>query len=243
MRSAASSHILRSAAIVFAACLASGSALGDTPPPCGEPYTVKENDTIRSLADRAYESEEKWSVIYYGNQESLPDNPDILPVGQKIIIPCLVPDPVPDTYIPRKGGDWELLTGAEYPPFVTDSRAEVKGLLVDLVEKAFVVPGDEAENAPTGEIKWVADWSSHFESLRERKYEMGFPWFKPNCEDRGSLQDDGLYRCDNFLFSDPLFEMLIFLYQRKDRPINFDSDAGMEGKILCRLKKCEWRKI
>lgn len=59
--------------------------------------------------------------------------------------------------------------------------------------------------------------------------DMAFPWYKPDCA--GSPDS---YRCANFHFSDPMFEMLILLFVEKTRPIPFARDSDIEGRTLCR---------
>jgi polar amino acid transport system substrate-binding protein len=59
--------------------------------------------------------------------------------------------------------------------------------------------------------------------------DVGVPWLRPACE-----SNPDAYRCQNFEFSDPMFEMLILLFTNKDHPIKFTQDSDIEGLNLCR---------
>ena len=79
-------------------------------------------------------------------------------------------------------------------------------------------------------ITWDDNWSTHlFPQLDGKKFDMGFPWLRPNCE-----EDRENERCANFHFSDPLVELLILVFTRTDNAFAFESDEDIHGKTLCR---------
>ncbi|SLN58065.1 Bacterial extracellular solute-binding proteins, family 3 [Roseovarius gaetbuli] len=79
-------------------------------------------------------------------------------------------------------------------------------------------------------IHWVEDWASHLDPLLSNALlDAGFPWYRPDC----AAQPDEC-RCENFLFSDAIFEILILLFTDKARPLAFDADDDLIGKRLCR---------
>lgn len=125
------------------------------------------------------------------------------------------------------GDEIRFLTGNDYAPF-TDQSLPDDGLITDIVNTAF-------RNDPSKvafEIDWVDDWSVHLsELLPNLDYDLGFPWLRPDCN---STPEE--YRCQNFEFSNPAFEMLILLFTHKDRPLQFNSDADIAGAVLCRPK-------
>ena len=61
--------------------------------------------------------------------------------------------------------------------------------------------------------------------------DMGFPWLQPDCK-----KNPDNFRCANFHFSDPMFEMLVLLFIDTSRPLRFREDADIIGKTLCRPK-------
>ena len=119
-----------------------------------------------------------------------------------------------------------LITGDDYAPF-TDRKLDRGGLLTELVQRAM----EEANPAEGVAIHWVNDWDSHLDTLpKQGLVDMSFPWSRPNCDE---TPDE--YRCQPFLFSDPMFEILELVYIDNTRPITFESDADMVGKTLCRM--------
>ena len=82
------------------------------------------------------------------------------------------------------------------------------------------------------DVHWVNDWSAHLDPLLSNAMlDMGFPWSQPDC-----AANPDQYRCANFNFSDPMFEMLVLLFTDRSRPIRFQQDSDIIGKTLCRPK-------
>ncbi len=81
-------------------------------------------------------------------------------------------------------------------------------------------------------IHWVDSWDSHFDPLLSNALlDIGFPWYRPNCDE---LPDS--YRCANLYFSEPLFETLTLMFAAADRPIEYNTDEDLLGKVICRTK-------
>ena len=101
-----------------------------------------------------------------------------------------------------------------------------QGMVTELVNAAL-------ENTPHPvpyAITWDDNWSTHlFPQLDGKKFDMGFPWLRPNCE-----EDRENERCANCHFSDPLVELLILVFTRTDNAFAFESDEDIHGKTLCR---------
>lgn len=196
---------------------------------CDVTYTSAGGDTFFSIAEAQYGDLEKWSLIYYANQSLGLTDPLSIPAGTQVYIPCLPgADPVADaTPLQQSDAELRFLTGSNYAPF-TDKDWPGEGLITELVNAIM----EETPNPVPYAVDWEDDWSKHlFPLLDEAKYDMGFPWLKPDCE-----ADPANERCANFHFSDPLFEMPIQLFVRADADFVFDSDADIEGKTLCRPK-------
>jgi nucleoid-associated protein YgaU len=54
--------------------------------PAAEEYIIKQGDTLSKLAERFYNSVNKWEKIYEANRDSV-KNPHYIFIGQKIVIP------------------------------------------------------------------------------------------------------------------------------------------------------------
>mmetsp|Transcript_29429 Transcript_29429/g.57596 ORF Transcript_29429/g.57596 Transcript_29429/m.57596 type:complete len:225 (+) Transcript_29429:1483-2157(+) len=99
-------------------------------------------------------------------------------------------------------------------------------MLTELINAAFEVTPEPA----TYSITWENDWSKHlFPMLDSTAFDMGFPWFMPDC-----AGNPGHDRCANFHFSEPLVDLVILAFARVGDSLAFESDADMHGKTLCR---------
>lgn len=231
-----------------AICTAGSQVAAQT---CGGTYTVKGGDTMSGIVDDLYNNSTLWTRVYQTNVDVIGSNPNLLRVGQRLTMPCInglpegltggvdvnaaLPDVELDTTITTATtaaatsvGDVlnvRVLTAGDYAPF-THQDLPNGGMLTDVVQNTF-----EASTDVDGfNIYWVQDWSAHLDPLlSESMLDVGFPWFKPDCDG-----DPSQYRCANFHFTDPMFEMLILLFTHKDRPVAFASDDDMIGKTLCR---------
>ena len=222
--------------------LAATSAAAGT---CGGTYTVQSGDSLSVIADKLYKDAGKWSAIHNRNIGTIGPKPNAIRVGMKLSLACLEGLPLglpggkaitaaaPAAAVPVKvqPGDApvrkriNLLTGDDFAPF-TAKAAHNGGLLTEVVGAAM------AKAAPKEgySIHWVNDWSAHLEPLLSNALlDLGFPWYKPDCE---AAPDN--FRCVNFHFSEPMFEMLILLFTSSAKPFEFAEDADIEGKTLCR---------
>ncbi len=225
------------AATCVATVLTAGTAAAQA---CGGTYTVTSGDTLSQIANELYDDSRKWSVIYNTNRALIGDSPNRVQVGQNLNIPCVGGLPVlggvvtaaaaPTAAAPvvqrptASASSLRLLTASDFAPF-TDEDLENGGLITEIVDASM-------QNAGVGDysISWVNDWSSHLDPLLSNAMlDAGFPWYKPDCDG-----DPSNYRCENFHFSDPMFEMLILLFTTNANPITFNSDADIVGKTLCR---------
>jgi LysM repeat protein len=56
-------------------------------PTPGSNYTVQANDTLSSIAQRAYGNANAWQKIYDANKQVIGNDPNLLQVGEVIFIP------------------------------------------------------------------------------------------------------------------------------------------------------------
>lgn len=241
-----------------ATALFAAPALAQT---CGGNYVVQRGDTLSQIADSQYKDARKWSAIYNNNVAKIGDSPNKIRVGQTLSLPCIGglptglsggaqatttaaaaapakptgaaallqaavnkstnPAPAPAGGAISKV---RLLTADDYAPF-TDRKALNGGLFTEVVQATM-----ENSGAEDFGIFWVNDWSAHLDPLlTNAMLDMGFPWFQPDCK-----QNPDRYRCANFLFSDPMFEMLVLLFVDRRNPMRFTQDDDILGKTLCR---------
>ncbi|MEQ5868372.1 transporter substrate-binding domain-containing protein [Sagittula sp. NFXS13] len=219
----------KSAAVALAASmmLGAGAAWAQTCTP--ETYTVQPGDTVFTIAAGKYGDPEKWTLIYYANEAALQSSVFQVTPGDSLRLPCAPGTEVVEDATPLRQDDAELklLTGGNFAPF-TDPDWPGQGMITEIVNAAM-----EATPAPvTYSITWEDDWSQHlFPALAEKQFDMGFPWYKPDC---AATPDNE--RCVNFHFSEPLAEILVLLFVRAGSGIDYQSDADMVGRTLCRPK-------
>lgn len=235
--------ITRYAAAAAAALTFIGAAV--TAQTCGGVYTVQAGDSLSVIADSQYKNAGMWTAIHQNNLADIGENPNRIRVGQKLNLTCINGLPTgleggrvqtaavaaqpaqqpTEAVVKAQTRGVRFVTADDYAPF-TDRKLPNEGLITDIVKTAMAANPENAKY----KIYWVNDWSSHLDPLiSDHLMDMGFPWFQPNCAE---ATDN--WRCQNLIYSKPMFEALTLLFYAKDRPITFDTDADMHGKTLCR---------
>lgn len=209
---------------------------------CGQDYRVQSGDTLSSLAIRAYGSPARFLEFYEiaRNAETLGSNPDLLRPGQVIVMPPCAGATAGPVDVGRSEGRLadesggfipriEVVTAGDYAPF-TDVEAPGRGMLTQVVTAALNASGLPNEH----EIDFIDDWGAHLSILLPKgKYNLGFPWFKPDCSDPSQLPEGDRIRCD-YEWSQPLYQITIGFYRAAGEAEPVSGFADLEGKRLCR---------
>ncbi|WP_299555269.1 transporter substrate-binding domain-containing protein [uncultured Tateyamaria sp.] len=224
--------MLRGLALSVAAFAGFGSAAMA----CQPSLVVARGDTLFSIAEEQLGDLSRWSLIFYNNPDIQGGSLLDLPAGTVLTIPCPEAAARPQAPTPTVQADpkplqqeveaeIKLVTASNYAPF-TDLDWPGQGMLTELVNAAF----ETTPNPLTYSIEWENDWSKHlFPMLDSKEFDMGFPWFKPDCAGNPSNE-----RCANFHFSEPLVDLVILLFARAEDRFTFAQDADLHGKTLCR---------
>ena len=229
-------RLVRFAALALVAAFCAGAAQA-----CGGVYTVREGDSLSLIADRLYKDASKWEVLHRDNRGLVGDDPDTLLAGVRLRLACIDGLPVdlfaatepanPTSIAPAarrpsvSGGLINLVTAGDFAPF-TDRTLEQGGMITDMMSAIMRQSG----LGDTHRVNWINDRTAHVDPLmREGMMDMAFPSYRPDCAQSPSLEP-----CRTFLFSDPMFELLIVLFVDKTRPVPFAQDTDIEGKTLCR---------
>ncbi|MGB3315126.1 MAG: transporter substrate-binding domain-containing protein [Albidovulum sp.] len=206
-------------------------------------YRVAPGDTLLKIAQQAY-GNGNYRMIYEANTDRIGSNPNLIEVGSLLRLPCAdgtvaeaAPAVVPEATEAAKEaaasdeGPIVLITGNDFPPF-TDEGLPGRGVFTQLVETAAFRA--DAENKV--EVKFVNDWDSHLDLLLPvLAFNGSFPWSKPECDQPDSLSEHDKSRCENYLFSDPFYEVVDGFFARKGT--GFDSALKYEellGTRICR---------
>ncbi|WGW05758.1 LysM peptidoglycan-binding domain-containing protein [Tropicibacter oceani] len=225
---------------------------------CGGIYTVQRGDSLSLIADKLYKDVGQWTAIYRNNIDIIP-SPDSIRVGQSYRMPCIdglptglkggtvidktsvaapritaaaAPVTAQDELAQRqreaeergKGVDVRLLAGDDFRPF-TNRLQMSSGMITDLVNRAFVADDSTGKH----KFYWINDRSVHLDPmLSDGMVDLAFPWKKPQC-----AEGDTASICTDYVYSEPMFEMLVVLFTAKGRPVTFNSEADLAGMRVC----------
>ena len=200
---------------------------------CGT-YRVQIGDSLAEIAKRAY-GFDNHAKIWRENREEIGRNPNIIRVGSVLKLPCL--DGSMPTEESNKTGETSdammvsFVTANGYLPY-TDESLNERGLMTNLVRTAMMRGAPEQPF----DITFVNDRAAHVESLLPRQaFDASFPWTRPGCETQGELTSMELYACQNFVYSDPFYEIVDGFFSRTgagyENVIDF---AAFEGTTICR---------
>ncbi|NOR63095.1 MAG: transporter substrate-binding domain-containing protein [Rhodobacteraceae bacterium] len=63
---------------------------------------------------------------------------------------------------------------------------------------------------------------------------LSFPWTMPDCGDAASLSPQSIYMCNNYTFSNPLYEITLGIFTPADSPLATAQTArSFAGKTIC----------
>ncbi|PYG28268.1 transporter substrate-binding domain-containing protein [Pelagimonas varians] len=229
-----------------------GAALAEET--CGGVYKVRSGDSLSLIADYLYKDVSQWTVIYRNNISKI-SSPDSIRVGHEYRIPCIdgmplgleggtpldsvklaaVTGTTPVTTdkpedrqraAQRRSQDIELklLAGDDFRPFTNRLQLN-SGLITDLVNRVVVASDDLGKH----KFYWVNDRSVHLDPmLSEGMVDLAFPWRKPDCDVAGNTR-----LCTDFVYSEPMFEMLVVLFTKKGSGVTYRSEADLDGMRVC----------
>ena len=234
------------------ACAAASAAFAQTP--C-EPYTIRSGDTLRDIAQSAYGDGARYQLIYSANRGVIGSNVNMIEVGDRINIPCddgtistsnavanttASPTPAPAATVEVSSSstlpfqrDIRFLTGSNYPPF-TDENLPGGGMITELVRTAMARGDDNREYR----IDFINDWGSHLETLLPTGvFDLGFPWYRPDCSRLDKLTGVDRTRCTDFDWSNPFYEVVIGYFVRPDSPYaEARQHSDLFGAHVCRAE-------
>lgn len=210
----------------LAGAVVAGIAMAGAASACAPSYTVQAGDTLFSIAEDNLGDMTKWSLIFYNNPALGGGSLTEVAAGTELAIPCpndavVTPDPTP---LQQAEAEMVLVTGSNYAPF-TDRDWPGEGMLTEVVNAAL----ERSPHPVPYAVTWEDDWAKQMDMLDSQSYDLGFPWFRPDCDTTPNE-----FRCVNFHFSEPLVDLVILLFTRADGQFPFARDADLHGKTLCR---------
>ncbi|WP_322889280.1 MULTISPECIES: peptidoglycan-binding protein [unclassified Yoonia] len=227
-----------------AALVAFGATMSpaQTGPVCGTTYRVVSGDSLSVIAAQVYGSAAAFQFIYSANAEKIGSNPGLITAGLELDIPCLdeTGTSVADASAIRNVQTTEQLpaptpvairvvTATDWAPYF-DQQQEQGGMLTELTNIALAA----ADGSPDYKIDFINDWGSHLQPLlTDHAYDFATAWYEPNCDLFDILGEDAQFRCSNFVWADPMFEILLGYFSRAGEPLP-TTHAELAGKSICR---------
>jgi polar amino acid transport system substrate-binding protein len=225
-------------------------------------YVIEAGDNLRQIARRAYGDPDLYRVIYEANVPRIGAKADLIEVGIRLDIPCdpnapapasaevapeaavqptevaaappasqVPPEPIAAAAPPPEFRPVALLTGNGYAPF-TDETLPGGGMFTQLVEMAVF----RADPSIAYNLTFINDWQAHIDALLPAKaYDLSFPWSRPDCEAPETLSAGDQSRCENFVFSDPFYEIVEAFFSRTDSGLSQVTHyEDFAGRRICR---------
>ena len=182
-------------------------------------YTVQSGDTLGSIAQAAYGSYD-YQMIFNANRNALAANPNSLPAGLELVLPCedgrLSADQELSSIIAAETAKAEatatensvyapplkFVTSNDWAPF-TDQSLTGGGIFVRMATTAMQRGGNNREY----KISWVNDWMSHIDVLLPSSaFDISIAWEAPDCTKLDALGEFSVRMCTEFDFSLPIYE-------------------------------------
>ncbi len=182
-------------------------------------YTVKDGDTLGSIAQAAYGSYD-YQMIFNANRDALAANPNSLPAGLQLILPCedgrLTADSELNAVIqaeterqaaaPKRNKTYEpplkFVSSNNWMPFADESLTG-GGIFVRMAATAMQRGGNDRGY----EISYVDDWMSHIDVLLPTgAFDVSVAWEAPDCTKLDLLGEFAIRMCTEFDFSLPIYE-------------------------------------
>lgn len=210
-------------------------------------YTVKDGDSLGSIAQAAYGSFD-YQMIFNANRNAI-DNPNSLVAGTVLQIPCedgslsegeavteIIAKEDEKQAARAKSNIYEppikLVSGNGWAPF-TGEDLKGGGMLVRLATTALNRGGNDREY----NLSFVDDWASHFETLLPLgAFDISIAWVVPaDCSKPDELDDNSRMRCTTLDATLPIYETVTAYWSRTDNEYaSVRSFSDYAGATICR---------
>jgi polar amino acid transport system substrate-binding protein len=173
-------------------------------------YTIKQGDTLSSIAKKFYNNAYKWPYLYRANKDIILDQ-NTIQIGWILRIPDIAEVNQPER---SRKEIIKLVTGNDYTPF-TDEKLPKGGMFTEIVKMTFEAMGYETH------IEFW-NWAYGYKATKEGIFGATFPYL------------DNKERRKSFHYSQPLYELLIFPFVNKDSSLHYETLQDLKGLTLCR---------
>lgn len=209
-------------------------------------YTVKAGDTLATIAQAAYGSFD-FQAIFNANRDALAANPNELPAGLQLILPCasgeeagvaagsvIASETEKQASKKKKDSLYEppikIVSANGWEPF-TGQEETGGGMFNRILTTALQRGGNDREST----LEWVDDFSSHLDVLLPSgAFDVSSAWIMPDCRRVDEMDEGGVKLCTKFDRSLPIYEFATsFMALADNKYANVDNYAGLEGARIC----------
>lgn len=135
--------------------------------------------------------------------------------------------PQPVAAQPASAGLLRLVAGRRQP--LVDDSQQGGGVVTEILTS-----GLEADGATGVQLTWSSDRTAELQGLAEGKtFDVGVAWPSSDCDAVSDLSEQSAMLCDQFLFSEPILQVLTVLFAKSDSGFKFADDKEIAGKSLC----------
>jgi len=232
---------------LVAVCLLASPTMGTAQEACST-YTVQTGDTLATIAQKAYGSYD-YQMIFNANRDALAANPNDLPSGLGLILPCedgrLNPNAKLNAIIESETAKQEatrstsnvyqpplkFVTSNNWKPF-TDESLSGGGIFVRMASTTMQRGGNDRGY----EVDYVDDWMAHIDALLPTgAFDVSIAWEAPDCSKLDMLGEFSTRMCTEFDFSLPIYETAYTFNTLADsKYANARAFGDYAGARLCR---------
>lgn len=208
-------------------------------------YTVAEGDTLGSIAEAAYGTFD-YQRIFNANREAITASAGAITVGMELVLPCedgrLTPDaPVVEVTEETEAGPGtgsgeykrpvRLLSANGWAAFA-DEKLTGGGMFVRLAALSLQRGGNQMQSTAA----YVDDALSHIDTLLPSGgFDVGIAWDIEDCGVIDLLPDLSRKLCTDYVFSDPIYEIVYGYATLVDSPYaDARSYEDFAGARMCR---------
>lgn len=120
------------------------------------------------------------------------------------------------------------LVASRRAPLVDDTQ-QGGGVVTEILTS-----GLAADGAAGVQLTWSSDPNMELAGLSEGKsFDAGLAWAMSDCDNVSELSEQSALLCDQFLFSEPILQVLTVLFSRSDAGFKFAEDSEIAGKSIC----------
>ena len=198
-------------------------------------YSVVPGDTLRLISERYYGARDLSPIIYSANMEVVGEDPNTIEIGMALEIPCRDGMQIPqltafiavvETGLEASVAPQFFAKAGETPFMGVDNT----GLIPDILAAALTKGGyagvlDIARPDSTSEVLQTSTQPSAL---------LTFPWVLPSCNAPSTLSPQSAYLCENYTFSDPLYEITLGIFTTADSPLaSATTAAAFSSSTIC----------